>query len=102
MIRHILAAAAFVLAPHGAAASVEAECKSELPAARTGHWSWRNVDGKRCWYRGQPGRAKATLRWPRSVPPPAPRDIGSDRELLESYWPKLDLEKLPFTERWPQ
>lgn len=29
-----------------------------------GRWSWRTVDGKRCWYQGAAGVDKAKLRWP--------------------------------------
>jgi hypothetical protein len=106
MVRHILAAA-ILLAPLGTAASGAEECKSELPAARTGHWSWRIVDGKRCWYRGHPGRDKTTLQWPRSRPLPAAIDTVSERELLESYWPVLNRDErrrkqVPFDERWPR
>ena len=28
-----------------------------------GPWSWRLIDGKKCWYRGQPGLSKSSLRW---------------------------------------
>jgi hypothetical protein len=51
VIRHLLAAA-FLFTPLGTAANSSGECKAELPTVRTGYWSWRNVDGKRCWYRG--------------------------------------------------
>jgi hypothetical protein len=93
-------AAAIVLAPLCTAANSAVQCKAELPAVRTGHWSWRIVDGKRCWYPGSPGMDKARLQWPRSAPPRAPNDGDSDRTLLESVWPKL--EELPFEQRWPR
>jgi hypothetical protein len=28
------------------------------------HWAWREIDGRRCWYEGQPGMAKSELHWP--------------------------------------
>jgi hypothetical protein len=99
MIRYVLAAA-ILLVPLSTAANGAVECKAELPAARSGHWSWRNIDGKRCWYPGQPGVDRASLQWPRSTPTPARNDAAPDQALLESYWPKL--EELPFEERWPQ
>jgi len=42
-----------------------------------GHWSWREVDGRRCWYRGSPGKPKTQLFWqvaakPASAPQPRP------------------------------
>ena len=27
------------------------------------HWAWREIDGRRCWYEGQPGMAKSELHW---------------------------------------
>lgn len=27
------------------------------------YWSWRIIDGARCWYRGRPGRPKTELHW---------------------------------------
>ena len=32
-----------------------------------GHWAWREIDGRRCWYRGEPGRAKTLLRWSKQI-----------------------------------
>jgi hypothetical protein len=93
-----LLAAAIILAPFSTAANSAMECKAELPAARAEHWSWRNIDGKRCWYPGQPGMDKANLYWVRLAPARSPED-ANDTALLESYWP--DLEP-PFAERWPQ
>jgi len=37
------------------------DCRSEKGS--DGYWSWRNIDGKRCWYKGQPGMSKDKLRW---------------------------------------
>jgi hypothetical protein len=31
-------------------------------------WAWREIDGRQCWYRGQPGRPKYLLRWTFSSP----------------------------------
>jgi hypothetical protein len=33
-------------------------------------WSWRLIDGKRCWYKGNPGMDKNLLRWAESTPAP--------------------------------
>jgi hypothetical protein len=64
------------------------ECQAELPAARTGNWSWRNIDGKRCWYAGRPGRDKASLQWPRSAPQPAWEDGDSSQPKQDRARPK--------------
>jgi hypothetical protein len=88
MMRLVLAGS-IVLAPLCATAQGIIECKAELPVARTGFWSWRNIDGKQCWYPGRPGMDKARLQWPRSTPRPDLNASESDRRLLETYWPSL-------------
>jgi hypothetical protein len=39
------------------------------------YWSWRSIDGKRCWYRGHSVVPKSQLHWPakRWLPPVAPK-----------------------------
>jgi hypothetical protein len=32
-------------------------------AGSNGHWAWRVIDGRRCWYPGQPGLSKSNLHW---------------------------------------
>jgi hypothetical protein len=72
-------------------------------------WSWRQIDGKRCWYKGEKGTDKKLLRWPipaptvpkvRTVkttrepvtpPPPLPTTTAEDELLLESYWPSFPI-----------
>jgi len=68
------------------------------------HWSWRQVEGRICWYPGAPGMSKAALRWPPSSTPMRPPDLTSgsatrrappkeseeDQLLQESIWPPLD------------
>ncbi len=36
------------------------------------HWAWREIDGRRCWYEGEPGLAKSELHWPTSLDAVAP------------------------------
>jgi len=40
------------------------------------YWSWREIDGRRCWYQGRPGKAKDQLYWQKAAKatsPPAPQ-----------------------------
>ena len=97
-IRHVLAGIV-LLAPLSTAANSAVECKAELPPGRTEYWSWRIIDGKRCWYQGKPGMDKANLEWPRSAPPPAPINSVPDKAFSDSYSPP---EELSFKQRWPQ
>jgi hypothetical protein len=32
------------------------------------YWSWREIDGRKCWYQGQPGKPKTELHWPTAAP----------------------------------
>jgi hypothetical protein len=58
-------------------------------------WAWRQIDGKRCWYKGKPGMDKTQLRWADSATAPARTNDRTVREpaeherLLHSYWPPL-------------
>ena len=75
------------------------ECLSEKGA---GHpWAWREIDGRRCWYKGKAGMDKKLLRWadgtkasparkgpPSATRPPSLIDQYGEREkLLHTYWP---------------
>jgi hypothetical protein len=68
----ICVVSSIVLAPVDllAESTASAECRSAKPAAPREYWSWRQIDGRQCWYAGRPGRSKATLHWPAPVPAP--------------------------------
>ena len=55
-----VAVLAYVLMPTAAGAL---ECR-ERPGDRASYWSYRIVDGERCWYRGHRRIAKSRLHWP--------------------------------------
>ena len=38
------------------------EC-SASPSKTQGHWSWRQIDGRKCWYAGKTMISKSLLRW---------------------------------------
>ncbi len=86
------------------------ECKAEMPPATKEYWSWRLIDGKRCWYAGRPGMSKANLRWPQSEPAREELEADPPEELRNHYsQPKNDVpnvsqpddNELSFAERWP-
>ncbi len=66
------------------------------------HWAWREIDGRRCWYEGQPGMAKSELHWPTSPDAIAPRPTEpSTKSQLRS--PRLlDAVAPPQTEPSPK
>ena len=104
MIRYVLAVP-IVLASWATMASAAIECRAEVPPAAREYWSWRIIDGKRCWYPGRPGMNKANLRWPPLQPPPdevSPTEglrQGEDAENVRNTYRSEDQE-LPFAERW--
>jgi hypothetical protein len=60
MIRYLVAVT--IALAWSATASSGVECRAELPSAHTDFWSWRIIDGKRCWYPGRPGMSKDKLQ----------------------------------------
>jgi len=38
------------------------------PSKVQGHWSWRLIDGRKCWYAGKTMISKSLLRWPAAAP----------------------------------
>ena len=43
------------------------ECVAS-PSKTQGHWSWRLIDGRKCWYAGKTVISKSLLRWPAAAP----------------------------------
>jgi hypothetical protein len=38
------------------------------PSKAQGHWSWRLIDGRKCWYAGKAMISKSLLQWPAREP----------------------------------
>ena len=44
------------------------QCSAAMPSNPNGKWwSYRLIDGRKCWYEGKPGLSKALLEWPKGV-----------------------------------
>ena len=79
----------------GSAGNAQVECQSEKGAGYP--WAWREIDGKRCWYKGKAGMDKKLLRWEPTKAPAAGKrtpsviikDSAERERLLHSYWPPL-------------
>jgi len=41
---------------------------SASPSKVQGHWSWRLIDGRKCWYAGKTVISKSLLKWPAAAP----------------------------------
>ena len=49
-------------------AQAKQQCSAASPSAQHGQWwSYRIIDGRKCWYEGKPGLSKSLLEWPREV-----------------------------------
>jgi len=49
-------------------AQAKQQCSAALPSDPHGQWwSYRIIDGRKCWYEGKPGLSKSLLEWPREV-----------------------------------
>lgn len=46
-----------------AAAQAKQQCHVTAVSGR-GYWSWRLIDGRKCWYEGKPMLSKSLLEWP--------------------------------------
>lgn len=70
----VLTACVAALAITGAATARAKQQCSAAPMSRHNYWSWRLVDGRKCWYEGKPMLSKSLLEWPaRATAAPDPR-----------------------------
>jgi len=61
-------------------AQAKQRCSAAMPSHPHGYWSWRLIDGRRCWYEGKPMLSKSSLEWPARVS----AQPNSDRELTNA------------------
>jgi hypothetical protein len=58
------AACIAALMPTGVANAKAMECSVARPSNAHGYWSWRLIDGRKCWYAGKTMISKSLLQWP--------------------------------------
>jgi hypothetical protein len=64
-------------------AEAKQKCSAAMPSNLHGYWSWRLIDGRKCWYEGKPMLSKSLLEWPTHAsaqPTHASAQPNSDRE----------------------
>lgn len=68
--------AALFSAP-AAPAIAKQQCSASTGAH--GYWSWRLIDGRKCWYEGKPNLSKSSLEWPArpAVKPDAEEEVAN-------------------------
>ena len=85
------------------------ECQVKRPASAQGHWMWRNVDGRKCWYAGKTMIPRSLLQWPAvaqakvKTPPPAATNVVEKRyEPMDAQARMLDSDFTDnsFEARW--
>jgi hypothetical protein len=54
------------------------QCSTERPPEARSYWSYRLIDGRKCWYEGKPMLAKSLLHWPTSGTAQAKPRLESD------------------------
>ena len=45
-------------------AQAKQQCSATTATNSHGYWSWRLIDGRKCWYEGKPMLSKSLLEWP--------------------------------------
>jgi hypothetical protein len=58
-------------------AQAKQKCSATMSSNPHGYWSWRLIDGRKCWYEGKPMLSKSLLE----LPAQASAQPNSDREL---------------------
>ena len=100
------AAAAAVLLI-SSAADARIACESAKPRGAHAYYSWREIDGHRCWYVGHRSLSKAALYWPRDAERSDPRSQSLPVPAVPiSVAPVPAVSRpvpiTPFAERWPR
>ena len=89
----------------GIQAAEAKQCSPEMPSNPPLHWSYRLIDGRKCWYEGENNFPKALLQWPEQTPflsafdkiePPKAAAVPQaapqpDRASFEARWQALDM-----------
>ncbi len=78
----VLAACIAALSSIGTpAVQAKQQCSVAVPSDTHGQWwSYRLIDGRKCWYEGKPGLSKSLLEWPKetSEQPSSSREVTGD------------------------
>src|SRR5882762_1156234 len=80
-ISAIAVVACIALSSFGMPAALAKQCSAAMPSNPHGRWwSYRLIDGRKCWYEGKPGFSKSLLEWPKetSEQPGSSREVTGD------------------------
>jgi hypothetical protein len=78
------------------------QCIAAMPSNLQGRWwSYRLIDGRKCWYEGKPGLSKSLLEWPKEVSArPAPVEEDTSRVLEKPSAPPDSPSWTPNSKAW--
>ena len=102
------AACIAALMPTGVANAKAVECSAARPSSAQGYWSWRLIDGRKCWYAGKTMISKSLLQWPAkataqakadTTPAPVTVATGKRSDPLDAQARLLDYAN-SFEARW--
>jgi hypothetical protein len=58
-----------ILLPVEMQAAEAKQCSAAEPSKPQKHWSYRLIDGRKCWYQGENNFPKSLLQWPDQASP---------------------------------
>jgi hypothetical protein len=67
------------------------ECVAS-PSKAQGHWSWRLIDGRKCWYAGKTVISKSLLKWPAAARAQAKADVAPVSMFTEKRSEPMDAQ----------
>jgi hypothetical protein len=87
-------------------------CAAQVPTPPKGHWYYRIIDGRKCWYEGKAMIPKSSLHWPQSAvaeadaPKPvlasdAPQATTDGRNIARQPAAEPAAAQTPDPEVWP-
>jgi hypothetical protein len=59
-------------------AQAKQQCSAATPSNPQGWWSYRLIDGRKCWYAGKPMLSKSLLEWPKE---PSAQPVSNEEEV---------------------
>jgi len=72
----VLVACMAALVPIGVPTAQAKDCSAARPSDAREYWSWRLIDGRKCWYAGKAMIPKSLLQWPAEAPEQAKADAA--------------------------
>jgi hypothetical protein len=77
-------------------AQAKQQCSASMPSNPQHWWSYRFIDGRKCWYEGKPMLSKSLLEWPKRASAqlvltnrpndPLNSQASTDTESFEARW----------------